>query len=308
MSSTPRIAESVLATRLRREIEGEVLFDSFSRGRYATDASIYQIEPVGVVVARSVNDIQLATAIAAEEGVSVLPRGAGTSQCGQTVGDALVIDTSKHLNNIISSDPEQQRVRVQPGIVLDQLNAQLRHTGLHFPVDVSPANRATIGGMTGNNSCGSRSIRYGNMVHNVEAVRTLLADGTVAEFGPVPGNFTGEGYAHAALRGPGATHARSAHPRCRRDCATIPQAAAPSRWLQHRQHRSGWPQHVALAWWALKARSAFSPRLSSSSPRLPRHAYPRDLSISRNVLSSHGCHPAHRQTRPERRSNWSIAR
>ena len=187
-------SNSTLATRLRREVEGEVLFDAFSRGRYSTDASIYQIEPLGVVVARNVADIQRATAIAAQEGVAVLPRGAGTSQCGQTVGDALVIDTSKHLNRILKVDTEQQRVRVQPGIVLDQLNAQLRHTGLHFPVDVSPANRATIGGMTGNNSCGSRSIRYGNMVHNVEAVRTLLADGTVAEFGPVPGNFTGLGH------------------------------------------------------------------------------------------------------------------
>lgn len=195
MSSSPPSADSALAAHLRRDVEGEVMFDSFSRGRYATDASIYQIEPVGVVIARSEQDIQCATAIAREHGVPVLPRGAGTSQCGQTVGEALVIDTSKHMNRILSVDAQQQRVRVQPGIVLDQLNAQLRSTGLHYPVDVSPANRATIGGMTGNNSCGSRSIRYGNMVHNVQAVRALLADGTIAEFGPVPGNFTGEGHA-----------------------------------------------------------------------------------------------------------------
>jgi FAD/FMN-containing dehydrogenase len=159
MNPSSRPAESTLAARLRRDIKGEVLFDAFSRGRYSGDASIYQIEPLGVVVAHSVEDIQAATAIAAEEGVSVLPRGAGTSQCGQTVGESLVIDTSKHLKNVLNLDVEQQRVRVQPGIVLDQLNAKLRHTGLHFPVDVSPADRATIGGMTGNNSCGSRSIR-----------------------------------------------------------------------------------------------------------------------------------------------------
>jgi len=186
-----RHGDPALAARLRREVEGDVLFDPFSRGRYATDASVYQIEPLGVVVARSADDVERAMTIARDEGVPVLPRGAGTSQCGQTVGEALVIDTSKYMNRILDLDTEGQRVRVQPGIVLDQLNARIHDTGLFFPVDVSPANRATIGGMTGNNSCGSRSIRYGNMVHNVHAVRTLLADGTRAELGPTPGNFTG---------------------------------------------------------------------------------------------------------------------
>ncbi|HEY5701787.1 MAG TPA: FAD-linked oxidase C-terminal domain-containing protein, partial [Gammaproteobacteria bacterium] len=180
-----------LAARLQKEIEGEVLFDSFSRGRYSTDASIYQIEPLGVVVPKTAADIDAALGIARDEGIPVLPRGAGTSQCGQTVGEALVIDVSKHLNQIIYLDEESRRVKVQPGIVLDQLNAQLKNTGLFFPVDVSPANRATIGGMTGNNSCGARSIRYGNMVHNVRAINALLADGTAAQFGEVPGNLHG---------------------------------------------------------------------------------------------------------------------
>ncbi len=182
---------SPLARRLRRETRAEVLFDPFSRGRYSTDASIYQIMPVGVVVPRSTDDIRAAIHIARGEGVPVLPRGAGTSQCGQAVGAALVMDTSKHLRDVVSLDPERRRVRVRPGIVLDQLNAFLRPHGLFFPVDVSPANRATIGGMAGNNSCGSRSIRYGNMVHNVRSIDAILADGTDANFGDVPGNLEG---------------------------------------------------------------------------------------------------------------------
>jgi FAD/FMN-containing dehydrogenase/Fe-S oxidoreductase len=190
-ATTLRHGDPALAARLRREIEGDVLFDPFSRGRYSIDASIYQIEPIGVVVPRRVEDIDAAIGIAREEGIPVLPRGAGTSQCGQTVGEALVIDVSKYLNKIVHLDEEGRRVKVQPGIVLDQLNAKLKSTNLFFPVDVSPANRATIGGMTGNNSCGARSIRYGNMVHNVHAIDALLADGTAARFGEVPGNLEG---------------------------------------------------------------------------------------------------------------------
>ena len=194
MAATPlslRRGDPALAARLRREVQGDVLFDPYSRGRYSTDASIYQIEPIGVVVPRRPEDIDAAVGIAREEGVPVLPRGAGTSQCGQTVGEALIIDTSKYLNGIVHLDEEARRVKVQPGIVLDQLNAKLKSTNLFFPVDVSPANRATIGGMTGNNSCGARSIRYGNMVHNVHAIDALLADGTAATFGQVPGNLEG---------------------------------------------------------------------------------------------------------------------
>jgi len=182
-------AISRVEARLRREQQGEVLFDSFSRGRYATDASIYQIEPLGVVVPTSREDAAAAIAIAREEGVPVLPRGAGTSQCGQTVARALVIDCSKHLDRVISVDVEGRRARVEPGVVLDRLNRLLRKDRLFFPVDPSTASRATIGGMTANNSCGSRSLRYGNMVHNVHGIDALLADGTQAWFGEVPGNF-----------------------------------------------------------------------------------------------------------------------
>ena len=178
-----------LEARLRREIRGEVMFDAFSRGRYATDASIYQIEPLGVVVPRRREDVAAAIAIAREEGVPVLPRGGGTSQCGQTVARALVIDCSKYLDRVISVEVEGRRARVEPGVVLDRLNRLLRKDKLFFPVDPSTASRATIGGMTANNSCGSRSLRYGNMVHNVWGIDAMLADGTTAWFGEVPGNF-----------------------------------------------------------------------------------------------------------------------
>ncbi len=180
---------SPLARRLKRETQGEVLFDAYSRGRYSTDASIYQIEPVGVVIPKTESDAQIALQIAREEGVAVLPRGGGTSQCGQTVGAALVIDSSKHLNGIMAFDREAATVCVQPGVVLDQLNAWLKPHGLWYPVDVSTSAQATLGGMAGNNSCGSRSIRYGNMVHNVRAIDAVLADGAEFNFGAVPADL-----------------------------------------------------------------------------------------------------------------------
>ena len=172
-----------LAERLRREVDGEVMFDAASRGRYATDASIYQIMPVGVVVPRTMDAALSAMQIATEQGVAILPRGGGTSQCGQTVGAALVIDNSKFLNGIVHFDEAAHRIRVQPGMVLDTLNARLKQHGLWYPVDVSTSAQATIGGMAGNNSCGSRSLFYGNMVHNVAAIDAVLADGNIEHFG-----------------------------------------------------------------------------------------------------------------------------
>src|SRR5215472_12458784 len=146
-----------LERRLKAEMSGEVLFDSFSRGRYATDASHYQIVPIGVVLPRSVLEARHAIALAREEGASVLARGGGTSQSGQTVNASLVVDCSKYLNRIVELDVAGRRCAVEPGIVLDDLNRQLKPHGLWFPVDVSTASRATIGGMVGNNSCGARS-------------------------------------------------------------------------------------------------------------------------------------------------------
>ncbi|HEX8788010.1 MAG TPA: FAD-linked oxidase C-terminal domain-containing protein, partial [Telluria sp.] len=180
-----RIDGQELADRLRKETRGEVLFDRASRGRYATDASIYQIEPVGVFVPRTEDDIVAALALARASRVPVLARGAGTSQCGQTVGAALVIDNSKYLNQIVDFDKDAQTVTVQPGVVLDHLNAWLKPHGLWFPVDVSTSAQCTLGGMAGNNSCGSRSLYYGNMVHNVLAIDAWLADGTSSRFGPL---------------------------------------------------------------------------------------------------------------------------
>ena len=125
----PQRADDGLARRLRGVVEGEVLFDAASRGRYATDASIYQVEPVGVLIPKSVDDVRAAIAICREQRVPVLPRGAGSSQCGQTVGAALVIDQSKHLSRIGAFDRDAMTVEVEPGVVLDQLNAYLKPHG-----------------------------------------------------------------------------------------------------------------------------------------------------------------------------------
>lgn len=178
--------DSTLAARLSREITGDVLFDSFSTGRYATDASFYQIKPLGVVVPRTMDEALRALAIGRDDGRIVTPRGGGTSQCGQTVNEGLVVDFSKHLNRILSLDVEKQTCVVEPGIVLDDLNRQLKKHGLWFPVDVSTASRATIGGMAGNNSCGGRSLRYGTMRDNTISMDAALADGTLLHFGEVP--------------------------------------------------------------------------------------------------------------------------
>ncbi len=182
--------DTALASRLRQEIQGDVLFDAATRGRYSTDASIYQIEPVGVVIPQTEEDAVVAMQIALDADVAVLPRGGGTSQCGQTVGEALIIDVSKHLRNVVEFNAEARTAVVQPGVVLDQLNAFLKPHGLWYPVDVSTSAQATIGGMTGNNSCGSRSIFYGNMVHNVRGVDAVLADGHAYHFGAVPADLS----------------------------------------------------------------------------------------------------------------------
>jgi len=181
-----------LAQRLRREVEGEVLFSRADRGRYATDASIYQVEPVGVVVPRTTADVAAALSIAREHGVPVLPRGGGTSQCGQTVNRALVIDCTKHLRRVLDVDAGARTAWVEPGLVLGHLNASLKPHGLFFPVDPSTHSRCTLGGMAGNNSCGSKSIRYGLMADNVLAIDAMLADGTRHRFGPVPDNLGGD--------------------------------------------------------------------------------------------------------------------
>ena len=172
-----------LAARLASQTQGEVLFSAADRGRYATDASIYQAMPVGVFVPRSSADVTLALEICRDLGVPIVARGGGTSQCGQTVGAGLVIDHSKHVRNILAVNPEERTAVVEPGLVLDHLNAALKKHGLWYPVDVSTSAQATLGGMAGNNSCGSRSIAYGNMVHNVLGAEVWTSDGTLLSLG-----------------------------------------------------------------------------------------------------------------------------
>jgi len=179
-----------LERRLKAELSGEVQFDRFSRGRYATDASHYQIMPVGVVAPRTIEEAERAIGLARAECVSVLARGGGTSQAGQAVGSSLVVDCSKYLTRILDLDLKGARCTVEPGIVLDDLNRQLKPHGLWFPVDISTSSRATIGGMAGNNSCGGRSMRYGTMRDNVIAIEAVLADGTLAHFGRIGGNLS----------------------------------------------------------------------------------------------------------------------
>ena len=179
----PETLRPGLERRLKSSLSGEVRFDPFTRGRYATDASHYQMMPLGVVTPKSMDEAECAIAIARDEGVPVTARGGGTSQCGQTVNSGLIVDCSKYLNRIIDIDVAARRCVVEPGIVLDDLNRALKPHGLWFPVDISTASRATIGGMTGNNSCGARSLRYGNTRENVLSIEAILADGKRQNFG-----------------------------------------------------------------------------------------------------------------------------
>ncbi|MBJ6369918.1 FAD-binding protein [Sedimentitalea sp. CAU 1593] len=181
-----------LSNRLSSAVAGEVMTDPASRGRYATDASIYQMIPQAVVVPRSVEDIEAAMSVAREEETPVLPRGGGTSQCGQTVNRAVVLDNTRHLNRILDIDTEKLTARVEPGLVLDELNHALKPHGLWFPVDPSTASRCTLGGMAANNSSGGKSLRYGIMRDNVRAISAILPDGTKARFNgtdPEPGPY-----------------------------------------------------------------------------------------------------------------------
>ena len=168
-----------LATALRARVEGDVRFDAVGRSLYATDASPYQIEPHGVVFPRHADDVRAVLAVAAEANVAVLPRGGGTSLAGQTVAEAIVLDMSRHMRQILEVDVAARTARVQPGVVRDHLNAHLAPYALQFTPDVSTTDRATVGGMVANNSAGTRSIKYGKTVDQVIAMTAMLADGSV---------------------------------------------------------------------------------------------------------------------------------
>src|SRR3989454_2754350 len=187
-----------LEHELRKVVEGEVRFDAYSRLLYSTDASMYQVEPVGVVIPRHAGDVQAVLGVANRSGTPVLPRGGGTSLTGQTVNRAIVVDFSPHMNRLLELNAEEGWARVQPGLVQDELNHLVRPHGLLFGPDTSTSNRATLGGMLGNNSGGAHSIAYGLTVNHVLEVTALLADGTRVVFGELtPGEF------EAATRRPG---------------------------------------------------------------------------------------------------------
>ena len=178
-----------IGKEISNKVAGKTLFDDFSRGRYSTDASVYQIKPIGVVLPRDTNDVLNVMEYSQQNSIPLLARGGGSSQCGQTVGESIVLDYSRHQNKILDLNVEEKSIWVEPGVVLDHLNAYLKPHGLWFPVDVSTSSRATIGGMSANNSCGSRSLYYGNMVHNVLAIETILDDGSIHTFDEIQKNY-----------------------------------------------------------------------------------------------------------------------
>lgn len=166
---------------LTQAIDGEVHFDRFTRAMHATDASVYQLLPLGVVAPRKLEDVMRTLKLCRKHGVSITARGGGTSQAGQSIGNGISLDFSRHMHHVLDLDLESQTVWVEPGVVLDELNAQLKPHGLQLPLDLSTSSRATIGGMIANNSAGTRSIIYGKTIDYVEALTLLLADGTMIE-------------------------------------------------------------------------------------------------------------------------------
>src|SRR5438445_3660523 len=179
-----------LERELRKVIRGDVRFDPASKLLYSTDASMYQMEPVGIVIPRDADDVQAAHEVARKHGVAILSRGGGTSLTGQTVNHALVLDFSRYMGEILEVNREEKWARVQPGVVQDELNYHVRPLGLLFGPDTSTSNRATVGGMLGNNSGGSHSIAWGLTVDHVLEVTALLADGTRVVFGEItPGEL-----------------------------------------------------------------------------------------------------------------------
>ncbi|MFF1628977.1 FAD-binding and (Fe-S)-binding domain-containing protein [Streptomyces sp. NPDC058272] len=183
--ATEDAARQGLASKLRQVLEGEVAFDDYTRHLFARDASMYSITPVGVAFPRHAGDVAAAVAAAAEFGVPLVPRGAGTSLAGQTIGPGLVLDLSRHMNRILDIDAENRTARVEVGVVQDQLNQAAAPQGLMFGPDTSTSNRATIGGMIGNNSAGSGSVRYGMTIDHVRELDVVLSDAGHAHLAPV---------------------------------------------------------------------------------------------------------------------------
>src|SRR5688572_13829053 len=171
-----------LRRELESQIEGDVRFDKVSRALYSTDASVYQIQPLGVVVVKSRQDVIRTVQICRRHRCSLTMRGGGTSQAGQAIGPGLQVDTSKFFNRMLEVNAGERWARVEPGIVLDELNARLKSDGLRFAPDISTASRATLGGMMANNSSGARSVIYGKTIDHVIEQDVVLSDGSVARF------------------------------------------------------------------------------------------------------------------------------
>jgi len=176
------VDSDVLRRELERQLQGEVRFDAISRGLYSTDASVYQIRPLGVVIPRTREDIVRTVEICGRFRCPLTMRGGGTSQAGQAIGEGIQVDTSKYYNRVLELNAEERWVRVEPGIVLDELNAQLVPLGLRFAPDISTASRATIGGMMANNSCGARSVLYGKTIDHVLEQIVIFSDASIAHF------------------------------------------------------------------------------------------------------------------------------
>src|SRR5690348_6473405 len=172
----PRIDASALEGELRKQLEGEVRFDPVSRALYSTDASVYKIRPLGVVIPKTRADIVRVVDICGRYRCPITMRGGGTSQAGQAIGEGIQVDTSKYYNRLLEVNAQERWARVEPGIVLDELNAQMAPLGLRFAPDISTASRATIGGMMANNSCGARSVLYGKTIDHVLEQTVVLSD------------------------------------------------------------------------------------------------------------------------------------
>ena len=190
-----------LRRELERDLEGEVRFDAITRALYSTDASVYQIEPLGVVVVKSREDLVRTVAACRRHRCPLTMRGGGTSQAGQAIGSGIVVDTSKYFNRLLEVNVAARWARVEPGIVLDELNARLRQDGLRFAPDISTASRATVGGMMANNSAGARSVIYGKTIDHVIEQQVVLSDGSLAHFRPLDAGELEAMCAHQTLEG-----------------------------------------------------------------------------------------------------------
>ena len=200
---------------LEASLDGEVRFDTLTRALYSTDASVYRIEPQGVVVVRHRDDVVRTIEIARQHGVSITARGGGTSQAGQAIGSGVQLDTAKYFNRVLEVNTAERWARIEPGIVLDELNAQLAPHRLRFAPDISTANRATVGGMISNNSSGARSVLYGKTIDHVLDLHVALSDGSIAHLRPLDTNEleamcranTLEGECYRTIRRLGVAHA-----------------------------------------------------------------------------------------------------